>query len=171
VADQWGAFSYDETKDQLRFTATPHAAPFAEYFGFTMAPIGDDKVRVEAHWDHLAVSFTIKVDVTNQVWSDLDDALAEDPENVRVHRSMARFAVQSGERLEQGLTHIEKALADANNNWNLEVKAKLLWALGREDDAITTMEAALEAAKGNAPEEFFRTRGGILNGWKRRTGR
>jgi len=168
VADQWGAFDYDASKDLFRFEAATRPAPFAEWMGFTLTPVGADGVDVEMRWQHLAVSFPIEVAVTHLTWKGLDAALAESPDEARLLTRAARYSVQTGERLEQGLAYVERALTSNRSNWTLELKAEIMWRLGREAEAIATMEEALAAAEGNAPDEFFRTRGAILDGWQRR---
>lgn len=54
VAQQWGAFNYDESQDALRVTATPQPTEFVETF-----EIGIEGPDVILRWAELAVPFTI----------------------------------------------------------------------------------------------------------------
>jgi len=54
VAEQWGAFSYDETKDALRVSATPRPAEFVESLDFEI-----DGSAVVLRWGELAVPIEI----------------------------------------------------------------------------------------------------------------
>lgn len=54
VAEQWGAFNYDETKDALRVTVTPRAAEFVETLDFEI-----EGAEVILRWAELAVPITL----------------------------------------------------------------------------------------------------------------
>ncbi len=62
VPDQFGAFSYDESKDVLRFSATPRqfSAPI-ETFEIVFTDVADNKANIELRWSNTAVSFPISV--------------------------------------------------------------------------------------------------------------
>lgn len=57
VADQWGAFDYDETEDALRVNVTPVARDHAETLTFAIE--GD---QVVLHWEKAAVGFGVDAD-------------------------------------------------------------------------------------------------------------
>ncbi len=46
VANQWGSFNYDESKDALRVTAVPQKAPFTEWMAFEIPSLSADKATV-----------------------------------------------------------------------------------------------------------------------------
>ena len=54
VAQQWGAFSYDEAQDALRVTVTPEAAEHVEALDYRI-----DGDQVVLRWEKLAVPFEI----------------------------------------------------------------------------------------------------------------
>lgn len=54
VANQWGAFDYDKSKDVLRLTVKPQASEPVEEMTFT---VGDGAVTLS--WEKLAVSFSV----------------------------------------------------------------------------------------------------------------
>lgn len=54
VAEQWGSFNYDETKDALRVTVEPRAAEFVETLEFEI-----DGSEVILRWEELAVPFSL----------------------------------------------------------------------------------------------------------------
>lgn len=53
--DQWGAYSYDASKDVLRFTTKPMTSDKTEMFNITIS----DKGKVTLSWDELSVPFEI----------------------------------------------------------------------------------------------------------------
>jgi hypothetical protein len=54
VADQWGAFKHDSSKDVLRVTVKPGTGPMAETLEYAVA--GD---RVEMRWEKVTVGFAV----------------------------------------------------------------------------------------------------------------
>jgi hypothetical protein len=54
VADQWGSFNYDESKDALRVQVVPRSADFVETLDFEIA---DSEVILR--WEELAVPFSL----------------------------------------------------------------------------------------------------------------
>lgn len=56
TAEQWGAYKYDSTADQLRVTAKPKANAMTEQFTINITPKG----VVELMWDKVKVPFTVK---------------------------------------------------------------------------------------------------------------
>ncbi len=54
VAEQWGAFSYDKSKDVLRVTVKPQASEHVEEMDFK---VGDGAVTL--HWEKVAVPFKV----------------------------------------------------------------------------------------------------------------
>jgi VCBS repeat-containing protein len=55
VAEQWGAFSYDQEQDALRVTAAPRAAEHVESMEFVV-----DGSDVVLRWEKLAVPFEVR---------------------------------------------------------------------------------------------------------------
>ncbi|MGI9075406.1 MAG: DUF2911 domain-containing protein [Bryobacteraceae bacterium] len=61
VADQWGAFKYDQSQDLGRFDVkvTPPASP-AEQFTISLAKQGSNTAALTFAWDKASVSTTLK---------------------------------------------------------------------------------------------------------------
>ncbi len=168
-ADQWGAFSHKDTDDVLRFTATPRTGDPAEYMQFTIMPNGPSGASVEMAWGKVRVSFPVEFGTNSLVWKGVDDAVVKvdpkDPKGWQTYLQAARYAVDSNQRLDDGLAWIDKAMA-TESFWNYEVKAQLLHAKGRDKEAIPTMEKALELEKGKIPQEHIDDVQKMLDGWK-----
>lgn len=54
-ADQWGAYEYEQDKDQLRITAKPETADMTEELEFKA-----ENGKVYMHWEKLKVGFTVE---------------------------------------------------------------------------------------------------------------
>lgn len=62
VADQWGAFEYDESQDVLRTTAAPSAAEATqEQFSISFESVSDTEAAMVLAWDDVRVSVPLVV--------------------------------------------------------------------------------------------------------------
>jgi len=59
VAEQWGAYDYDEGNDVLRVMASPEASAFSELMTFSFDTVNDNEGTLVLHWDETAVPLTI----------------------------------------------------------------------------------------------------------------
>ena len=63
VADQWGAFVYNEAEDALRFEVTPEEGNMQEWLAYTITKTSNNSAIVRLEWEKLKVPFTIKVSI------------------------------------------------------------------------------------------------------------
>jgi len=63
VADQWGAFEYNEAEDALRFEVTPEEGSMQEWLAYTITKTSDNSVIVRLEWERLKVLFAIEVSI------------------------------------------------------------------------------------------------------------
>ena len=61
VADQWGAFQYNEAEDALRVTVKPESNNFQEWLAYRIAKTGDKSAVISLEWEKLKVPFKIEV--------------------------------------------------------------------------------------------------------------
>ncbi|MCM2313655.1 MAG: DUF2911 domain-containing protein [Thermoanaerobaculia bacterium] len=148
--EQWGAYGYDQAKDALRVEVKPAEAPHTEWMRFTIDPTSPTAANVTMNWEKVAVSMKVDVDVKSIVWKDVDKTLATS------YGSAANWALDSGERLDEGLAWIDKSIAISGENvFNLWTKARILHKMGRAKDAVPVMEKALKMAEGKVPADFW----------------
>lgn len=63
VADQWGAFEYNEAEDVLRVKVKPVANGFQEWLSYAFLKKSDNSAVLELEWDKLKIPFEIKVNL------------------------------------------------------------------------------------------------------------
>ncbi len=63
VADQWGAFEYNEAEDILRIEVTPEEGYFQEWLDYTITKSSKSTAIVKLEWEELKVPFTVEVSV------------------------------------------------------------------------------------------------------------
>jgi hypothetical protein len=153
--EQFGAFGYDAAKDQLRVSITPVPAPHNEWMKFSIDPVGSNAAIVALDWEKLRVPMKVDVDVAKIVWNNVDTAMTSTWDQA------AAWALESNERLDQGLVWADESIARGENIFNLWTKARLLQKKGRSREAVPVMQKSLTLARGAAfPQEFI----GILEG-------
>ena len=68
VADQWGAFEYNEAEDFARFNVKPQSTDFHEwlFYSFNNMKVNDkdkNSAEVNLNWEKISVPFTIETEV------------------------------------------------------------------------------------------------------------
>lgn len=63
VADQWGAFEYNEAEDALRITVKPEKANFTEWLRYGFTRTSDNTATVNLIWENLKVPFKLEVKI------------------------------------------------------------------------------------------------------------
>jgi hypothetical protein len=155
VADQWGAFSYKQEQDVLRFKVRPEAAPHRESFEIDLVPVSDRSMRADVMWEKVRVPFTIEFDVDTIMWATIEQALVDQKRTWEDYHNAARYAQRTGKRLDGALLWVDEAMKRADNFWNYELKGLILHQLGRDAEAIPAMLKAREMALGKAPQEWI----------------
>ncbi len=66
VADQWGAFEYNQAEDAMRFTVKPQQTEFTEWLEYIFSDMkvnkdGKNSAVVNLIWEKLKVPFTVEV--------------------------------------------------------------------------------------------------------------
>ena len=166
-SEQWGAYFHEPKRDVLRFEVKPVAAPFEEWMRFSIDPVAEDTLEAAMQWDRLRVPFRIRFPVKKMVWSEIDSVL-RDPARASWddYHTAARYALTTGERLDEAMKWIERSMEKEESFWNYELKARLLHARGERAEALTQMRRAIAAAEGKAPKEYIEGLNRTLAEWK-----
>ncbi|MBX3292463.1 MAG: DUF2911 domain-containing protein [Acidobacteria bacterium] len=153
---QWGSFSYDRSKDQLRVKVKPEwQTESKEFLYFRFATVKDDTATAYLRWEKVKVPFTVKVkDVVGSTIKRLktyaETAGAGDAGPWMTAAGYAR----NNKQPEQAKAWFEKAwelneasIARGTTYQNLSRKGNILLGLDRRAEAITALEAALAKGK------------------------
>ena len=166
VADQWGSYNYDQSKDQLRVTSNPIKAPFTEWLTFEVPQLNADRATVVLRWENLAVPFTVETGTTSKTLgaarSAVSTAAADD---WRTPLRAASYAFESG-NMADAQTWADQAVKANENIQTLYLKARLLAKQGRKADAVRTGEMAIAKAGPKDAELAGEIRGDV-DSWKK----
>ncbi|BDQ04086.1 DUF2911 domain-containing protein [Ignavibacterium sp.] len=61
VADQWGAFEYNESQDALRIKVKPEKGNMQEWLTYTITKTSDTSAIIRLEWEKLRVPFKVEV--------------------------------------------------------------------------------------------------------------
>jgi hypothetical protein len=145
VADQWGSYSYDQTKDALRVTATPATGEHREWLTFDIPEISTDTAKIAIRWEKIVVPFTVDTKSTERTMTQLRNALAPD---WRTSYAAANFAFENpGSASDADMNAwIEQSLKVNQNIANLWLRARMAQKAGNKADAVRYGEMAYAAA-------------------------
>jgi DUF2911 family protein len=162
---QWGAFTYDAKKDELRVKAKPQTvAQSQEWLMYTFDPVSSNSATANLRWANVSVPFTVEVKDPKAVWKAKTDALiAANPTNEMFPLQAANTFVQD-KNYDEALRYIDQSIKTKETFRNLSAKANVLWLAGKKDEAMKTAAAAIAKGKAdNADTSAFEKR---VAGWK-----
>lgn len=154
--------NYDSEKDALRIKVKPEEAPFVERMIFIFTNTTDDKTTVNLWWEKLRVPFDIEISTQELVLAKANDNLSWLPSF-----QAANYCLTNDVNLEQGIKWIEASVILDEVYWNTRVKAQLQNKLGMKNEAIATMNSAIELGgeMESAPFDYDRMKE-LLTEWK-----
>ena len=162
---QWGAFSYDSTKNILQYSLTPEVAPNEERLSYTFTDVTGNSVKLVLRWEKIAVLVQIEVG-TDANFTKATKAAVALPS--QVYNNYALYCLDTKTNLNKGLEAVEKSIAINENASNLRMKAELLAQSGKADEAIAVAEKAISVGKAANPKFDPSEIEELLSQWKKR---
>ena len=155
--------TYDEKKDVLRLKVRPEENPFTERMMFTITDMTENSANVNLIWESLRVTFNVEVNTQELVLQS-----ARSTFNWGQLNAAATYCLQNNINLEEGFKWVTASELINENYWNQRIKAQYLAKMNRKDDAIVTMEKAIDygSKMENAPFDFDNMKK-ILEDWKK----
>jgi hypothetical protein len=164
-ANQWGSYSYDQTKDAVRVKVKPQMGPHQERMMFSFADVQLSSGTVELAWEKVRVSFVIETDTVNQAMANIKDALESDW--VVPYRAASFVHMNNVGDKTEARKWIDQSVTIRETYWNMRLKAEILAAEGSIKEAIAIAEKAVQIGKENKdePGEVAKTENQIAE-WK-----
>ena len=162
---QWGAFSYDSTKDVLRYSVKPETAPNEERLSYSFTDLTGNSAKLVLRWEKIAVPVEIEVG-TDANFAKATKAAVSMP--AQVYNNYALYCLDSKTNADKGMEAVEKSIAINENASNLRMKAELLAQSRKRDDAIAVAEKAITVGKAANPRFDPSEIEELLAQWKKR---
>ncbi len=150
----WGSFQYDPKDDALRVPATPLDAPFTEFLTYGFDERHPDSAIAYLQWEKKRIPFKIEVPNVNELYvaKMRQDLQSWAGFNYQDWQTAAQFCADNKINLEEALIWADKvingpfrgATIGHEDFSTLSTKAAVLNALGREAEADSVMQKALQ---------------------------
>ncbi|HSS22699.1 MAG TPA: DUF2911 domain-containing protein [Pyrinomonadaceae bacterium] len=150
VANQWGSFGYDASKDTLRIKVKPewseHSKEWLEYW---IDPINDNSAQVNIRWEKVRVPFTVEVkDVQGLTLQKARAAVAAaKPDDFSTRLQAANYALSNKLSVEEGMSWLDQSIKIKETLGNLGLRARVLAEQGKTAEAIAAGERAIQVGK------------------------
>lgn len=138
----WGSDKYNEKNDALRIKSKPKVNEFTEILTFEFTDINDSTAYIILKWEKIQVPFQIKFDTKNLVLNNIKEKF-----NWSLPNTAASYILNNQLDYNEGLKFVNQSIMIEENYSNLKTKARLLEKLNQKNEAIKTMEKAIQLGK------------------------
>ncbi len=170
ATEQWGSFTYDEKQDALRVNVKPLPTDLHETMSLGFENVKANTADVVIAWERVKVPFTIDVgDVTGRTLTNIRTQMASlKTGDFRTPAQAAGWVLNSKmtANYDEALKWIDASIKTSETVGNLSTKARLLAALNRKDEAITTLDKAIALGKAATPAVDTAQLEKMRNEWK-----
>jgi TolA-binding protein len=143
----WGSFFYDSKHDQLRAPIKVRDNGFTELLTYDFVNVTKNNAEMVLNWEKKQFPVKIEYDVDRIVMDNAAEELKGPVGfNWQGFSTAANYAVQNKVNLDQALTWIDQAIAQNNNFNNINIKANILKAMGKAEEADKMLADALPNA-------------------------
>lgn len=160
-AKQWGAYSYKEADDVLRFPAKATIVKDkTETFTIIFSDVTTNSAKLNLLWDNTKVSIGMLTDVDSKVMASIDEAMKGEK---KPYMQAAIYYYDNGKDLSRALSWMNAVpAAEQKTPWYNYWKAKIQLKSGDKAGAIASAKAGLEIAKTMKNAEYVRLNSAVL---------
>jgi hypothetical protein len=156
TAKQWGAYSYKQDDDFLRFTEKPMNMDQAvESFTMQFANAGTQSADLHLMWDHTAVAIHFQTDDDAQVMANIDTLMQKDP-NRNAFNSIQYYYENNKDMNKALVWAIAAEKTDPKGPYYVLWEARVRLKLGDKQGAIAAAERGVQLAKDAKDDEYAR---------------
>jgi len=152
VANQPGAFQYDEKTDLVRFKVNPVQIPqHIETFAIEFNHIADDSALLELIWDQTVVPIKVQIELAGKLVPQIEAVMASDAKQKPYYQA-AQFYFNHDLDLHKASEWVDAAITNREAHYIVYLKAEILAKLGDKEGAIAAAKRSSElAVKANDP--------------------
>lgn len=145
--DQWGAYSYSESEDALRFTVTPKLNEgLQERLTYSIHDMKMDMGYIKLAWEKMRLYLRFKVNMMEEAMANIIDALEASPADKKwiVYAQGAQFLVDADGNLDQALDWAKTSTDMFSSSWNWYIRAQVE---AKKGDLIAAVASGTKAAE------------------------
>lgn len=147
IDKQWGAYNYKQEEDLVRFKVKPVESAFAENLCYSFDNLTSSSASIFVRWENLKIAFKVEVDLTNQVYAKIKEAIAAKPDNWQNYSQAANYAAENNLYGDEPLQWVEKATSLGGGYYPYFVKAKLMFKKNNTNEALKALEKCREIGR------------------------
>jgi hypothetical protein len=155
----WGAYTYDEKNDQLRFKVkTVRLADKQESFTILFTNSTSTSADLRIVWDHTAVATKVIVGDDAKITANIDRLMEpEHPGNLVYFNAIQYYWAHDNKDIDKALRWVERAKKDVPTNpVYFLFESKLMLKKGDKAGAIAAAEDGIKLAKERKFDEYVR---------------
>ena len=160
--DQWGAYSYDEKQDILRFKVKPGRLDHKiETLTIQFAEVHQDSCLLQILWENTGINLHLKTDVDNRIMANIQEAMKGEK---KPYYMSAIWCYNHNRNLDQALTWMQEANKAQPQAYNIKYwLARLQLKTGDKNSAIASANEGLKLASAENNAEYIRLNKEVLH--------
>ncbi len=161
TAQQWGAYSYDSTKDVLRFKVKPGKLDKKmETFTIQFANAFVDHCDLQLSWENTVVSLRLETDVDARVMANIDELMKGEK---KPYYFAAIYYYNHDKDMHKALSWINESDKNSPDAYNIKYwKARIQLKMGDKVGAIESANQGLKLAMAEPNAEYIRLNKEVL---------
>jgi len=162
TAKQWGAYSYKEADDLLRFKVKPeYLAEKRETFTIQFRNATTKTMDLHLVWDHTGVTIHLHADDDAQVVANIDALMAG---TRKPYFNAIQYYYENDKNMNKALAWtMEAEKSDPKGPWYKLWEARIRLKMGDKEAAIRAAKEGIELSKAARDDEYQRLNQDVLN--------
>lgn len=144
--EQWGAGSYDSTKDALTAVVKTKESPMTETFTIAITDITNNSANISIMWGKVEVALEIGVETEKIAENNIKAAIAKGEDLDKVYYKAASYYFNSLNNEKKALSYIHKGLNEKKGHGLYFLRAQILVKQGHKKEAIEEAGKAYDLA-------------------------
>ncbi|WP_374948588.1 DUF2911 domain-containing protein [Mucilaginibacter sp.] len=163
TAKQWGAYSYKQADDLVRFRVTAvEVKEKRETFTMQFANSTTKSTDLYIVWDHTAVPIHMQTDDDAQITANIDKLMQGDVKK-RPYFNAIQYYYENDKDLNKAMTWVlEAEKLEPKGPWYKLWKARIQLKMGKKAEAIATAQEGVRLAKESNDDEYVRLNEAVI---------
>lgn len=147
-ADSWGAYTYNQANDVLRFKVKPQSlAKAEEHFTISFEDFTPTQAHVVIKWEKAQIRFLVKQDPDAEIMAQIGSLTSASEIKPGTYIAAANYYLDTNRDLNKAFDWASKALESNKAFWAYALRAKIAAKIGKCDVAVQDAKAGLPEAK------------------------
>jgi tetratricopeptide (TPR) repeat protein len=163
TAKQWGAYSYKEAEDYLRFKVKPiYLAEKRESFTIQFANVTTSSADLHLVWDHTEIAIHLKTDDDALITANIDELMKGNRKPY--YFNAIQYYYENNKDMNKALEWaLEAEKTDPKGPWYRLWEARIRLKIGDKAAAIKAAQKGIDLAKASNDEEYVRLNQAVLD--------